>query len=91
MEEGGDFRCWDELLPDALGLIFRNLSLEEVLTVVPRVCKSWGRAVMGPYCWQEIALRNGAGSITDPKISIECSKCWSQEAVVRSASFVSRA
>lgn len=56
MEEGGDFRRWDELLPDALGLIFRNLSLEEVLTVVPRVCKSWGRAVMGPYCWQEIDI-----------------------------------
>lgn len=56
MEEGFEFRPWDELLPDALGLIFRNLSLQEVLTVVPRVCKSWGKAVKGPYCWQEIDI-----------------------------------
>ncbi|KAL1833608.1 hypothetical protein ACET3Z_003259 [Daucus carota] len=56
MEEGGNLRCWDELLPDALGLIFKNLSIQEVLTVVPRVCRSWGRAVMGPYCWQEIDI-----------------------------------
>ncbi|XP_059642087.1 F-box protein FBW2-like [Cornus florida] len=56
MEEGFEFRCWDELIPDALGLIFRNLSLQEVLTVIPRVCKSWGQAVMGPYCWQEIDI-----------------------------------
>lgn len=56
MEEGCEFRQWDELLPDALGLIFRNLSLQEVLTVVPRVCKSWGKAVKGPYCWQEIDI-----------------------------------
>ncbi|KAK4430560.1 F-box protein FBW2 [Sesamum alatum] len=56
MDEGSDFRKWDELIPDALGLIFKNLSLLEVLTVVPRVCKSWGRAVIGPYCWQEIDI-----------------------------------
>ncbi|KAK4411689.1 F-box protein FBW2 [Sesamum angolense] len=56
MDEGSDFRKWDELIPDALGLIFKNLSLLEVLTVVPRVCKSWERAVMGPYCWQEIDI-----------------------------------
>ncbi|KAK4485929.1 hypothetical protein RD792_008580 [Penstemon davidsonii] len=56
MEEGCDFRKWDELIPDALALIFKNLSLREVLTVVPRVCKSWKRAVMGPYCWQEIDI-----------------------------------
>ncbi|XP_047970996.1 F-box protein FBW2-like [Salvia hispanica] len=56
MEEGEDSRKWDELLPDALGLIFKNLSLYEVLTVVPRVCKSWGRAATGPYCWQEIDI-----------------------------------
>ncbi|KAL1825063.1 hypothetical protein ACET3Z_011841 [Daucus carota] len=56
MEKGCNVRCWDELLPDALGLIFDKLSLQEVLTVVPRVCKSWGRAVMGPYCWQQIDI-----------------------------------
>lgn len=56
MEEGSDFRHWGELIPDALGLIFRNLSLQEMLTVVPRVCKSWGNVVIGPYCWQEIDI-----------------------------------
>ncbi|XAR62143.1 hypothetical protein NMG60_11016779 [Bertholletia excelsa] len=54
MEEEGEFRGWDELIPDALGIIFRNLSLQEILTVVPRVCKSWRKVVKGPYCWQEI-------------------------------------
>ncbi|KAM1068380.1 hypothetical protein ACFX2B_000354 [Malus domestica] len=56
MEEDSEFRRWDELIPDALGLIFRNLTLQETLTVIPRVCKSWGRAVYGPYCWQEIDI-----------------------------------
>lgn len=58
MAEGDDFRCWDELIPDALGLIFGNLSLQEKLTVIPRVCKSWGKAMMGPYCWQEIDIQD---------------------------------
>lgn len=53
---GSEYRCWEELLPDALGLVFRNLPLQEVLTVVPRVCKSWGRVVAGPYCWQQIDI-----------------------------------
>ncbi|KAK8646831.1 hypothetical protein V6N13_120601 [Hibiscus sabdariffa] len=56
MEEQSDFRNWDELIPDALGLIFSNLSLQEVLTVIPSVCKSWRKAVVGPYCWQEIDI-----------------------------------
>ncbi|KAG6386684.1 hypothetical protein SASPL_151854 [Salvia splendens] len=56
MDEACDFPKWDELIPDALGLIFKKLSLVELLTVVPRVCKSWGKAVSGPYCWQEIDI-----------------------------------
>ncbi|XP_021824045.1 F-box protein FBW2-like [Prunus avium] len=56
MGEEIEFRRWDELIPDALGLIFRNLPLQETLTVIPRVCKSWGRAVAGPYCWQEVDI-----------------------------------
>ncbi|KAF8106321.1 hypothetical protein N665_0144s0032 [Sinapis alba] len=55
-EEDGEFRHWDELIPDALGLIFSHLPLQEILTVVPRVCKAWNRAVTGPYCWQEIDI-----------------------------------
>ncbi|KAL0846829.1 hypothetical protein Bca101_020075 [Brassica carinata] len=56
MEEDCKFRHWDELIPDALGLIFSHLPLQEILTVVPRVCKAWNRAVTGPYCWQEIDI-----------------------------------
>lgn len=65
MEEGGDFRQWDELIPDALGLIFSKLSLQEILTVIPRVCKSWGKAVMGPYCWQEIDIEEWSNRCHD--------------------------
>ncbi|CAI8597534.1 unnamed protein product [Vicia faba] len=56
MGEACEFRSWDELIPDALGVIFTNLSLQERVTVIPRVCKSWGKAVSGPYCWQEIDI-----------------------------------
>ncbi|CAL9161553.1 unnamed protein product [Musa hybrid cultivar] len=56
MAEGSEVRAWEELIPDALSLIFRNLSLQEILTVIPRVCKSWERVVSGPYCWQEIDI-----------------------------------
>lgn len=58
MEEGAssDHQQWDELIPDALGLIFEKLSLQDTLTVIPRVCKAWGKAVQGPYCWQEIDI-----------------------------------
>ncbi|XP_074590776.1 F-box protein FBW2-like [Curcuma longa] len=56
MADGSEVRAWAELIPDALGLIFCNLPLKEILTVVPRVCKSWGMAVSGPYCWQEIDI-----------------------------------
>lgn len=68
MKEVCDLRCWDELIPDALGLIFRNLSLEEILTVIPRVCKSWRRAVMGPYCWQDIDIQEWSQSCHPEKV-----------------------
>ncbi|KAG0480357.1 hypothetical protein HPP92_010928 [Vanilla planifolia] len=58
MSNFAGLRAWEELIPDALGLIFRNLSLQEMLTVVPRVCKSWNRVATGPYCWQEIDLED---------------------------------
>ncbi|XP_059631329.1 F-box protein FBW2-like [Cornus florida] len=66
MEDGADFRCWDELNPDVLGIVFSNLSLQEILTVVPGVCKLWGKAVMGPYCWQEIDITEWS-NLTEPK------------------------
>jgi len=51
-----DYRPWDELIPDVLGLIFSKLCLQDRLTVVPRICKSWNKVVLGPYCWQEIDI-----------------------------------
>ncbi|KAL5982237.1 hypothetical protein ACLOJK_016308 [Asimina triloba] len=56
MVDGSEFRCWEDLIPDALGLIFSHLPLQEILTVVPGVCKSWALAVSGPYCWREIDI-----------------------------------
>ena len=56
MEKQSDIRQWDDLIPDALRVIFSNLSLQEVLTVIPNVCKSWRKAMTGRYCWQEIDI-----------------------------------
>ncbi|KAI3906698.1 hypothetical protein MKW92_011496 [Papaver armeniacum] len=67
--EGGEFRSWDELLPDALGLIFKKLSLQDILTVIPRVCKSWGNVVAGPYCWQEINIEDWSRLQSQDKIN----------------------
>lgn len=66
MGECSEYRCWEELLPDALGLIFCNLPLKEVLTVVPLVCKSWSRVVAGPYCWQEIDIQEWSQQQSKP-------------------------
>ncbi|KAG4140718.1 hypothetical protein ERO13_D06G035150v2 [Gossypium hirsutum] len=55
-EEQSEFRRWDQLHPDLLGLIFINLSLQELLTVIPPVCKSWSKVVRGSHCWQDIDL-----------------------------------
>ncbi|GKV41136.1 hypothetical protein SLEP1_g48707 [Rubroshorea leprosula] len=67
MEKESDFRRWDELIPDALGLIFRSLSLQEVLTVIPRVCKSWNKVVSGPYCWQDIDIEEWSSYCRQPE------------------------
>lgn len=47
---------WAEMLPEALGQIFAKISLEEMLTVAPMVCKSWQKATMEPYCYLEIDI-----------------------------------
>eukprot|EP01018_Ginkgo_biloba_P035918 Gb_10624 [translate_table: standard] len=52
------YRPWEELIPDALALIFKKLSFQEILTVIPGVCKSWKKAVVGPDCWQEIDIED---------------------------------
>ncbi|KAK9905270.1 hypothetical protein M0R45_000322 [Rubus argutus] len=56
MEMASDRRRWDELIPEALSLIFKSLSFEEKLTVIPMVCKPWSKAVIGSDCWQEIDI-----------------------------------
>jgi hypothetical protein len=56
MSGESDLRRWDELIPDTLGLIFNHLPLQDLLTVIPQVCKSWNKTVTGPYCWQEIDI-----------------------------------
>ncbi|TYJ28989.1 hypothetical protein E1A91_A06G038900v1 [Gossypium mustelinum] len=62
-EEQSEFRYWDELLTDVLGLIFSYLSLQELPTIIPCVRKSWRKAITeameaitGPYCCQDIDL-----------------------------------
>ncbi|XP_021714208.1 F-box protein FBW2-like [Chenopodium quinoa] len=57
-DDDPNVRPWDELIPDTLGLIFQRLPLDEILNVVPSVCKSWAKAVRGPYCWQEIDIED---------------------------------
>ncbi|KAL0917076.1 hypothetical protein M5K25_012117 [Dendrobium thyrsiflorum] len=68
MGDLADVRAWEELIPDALGLIFRNLSLKEILTVVPRVCKAWNWAVTGPYCWREIDIEEWSRRVEPEQI-----------------------
>ncbi|XP_004299655.1 PREDICTED: F-box protein FBW2-like [Fragaria vesca subsp. vesca] len=56
MEMASDVRRWDELIPEALSLIFNGLSFKEKLTVIPMVCKPWSKVVMGSDCWREIDI-----------------------------------
>ncbi|OIV97884.1 hypothetical protein TanjilG_12641 [Lupinus angustifolius] len=63
-----DLPNWDELIPDALGVIFTKLSLQERVTVIPRVCKSWAKAVTGPYCWQEIDINEWSNGCKPDKL-----------------------
>lgn len=68
MEEAADFRDWKDLLPDLQGAIFTHLSLEERLSIVPSVCKSWASTLAGPYCWQEIDLEEWCNQTEPDKI-----------------------
>lgn len=57
MDEDRDFPRWDELIPEALVLIFTKLTLRDKLRVIPRVCKSWRRVITGFDCWLEIDFK----------------------------------
>ncbi|KAL5545933.1 hypothetical protein UlMin_005620 [Ulmus minor] len=54
--EGMGQRPWDKLVPEILELVFRHCSLQEKLSVIPSVCKSWVRVVGSPYFWQHIDI-----------------------------------
>lgn len=47
---------WAVMLHDALAHIFGWLSLEDMLMVIPRVCKAWNRVARDPVCWQILRL-----------------------------------
>ncbi|OIW02376.1 hypothetical protein TanjilG_04969 [Lupinus angustifolius] len=68
MEEAAGFRDWKDLLPDLQGAIFTRLFLEERLSVVSSVCKSWASTLAGPYCWQEIDLEEWCNQTEPDKI-----------------------
>lgn len=51
-----DVPCWADLLPDALSKIFSRLSLEDMLSNIPRVCRTWRRASHDAVCWQSVDL-----------------------------------
>ncbi|KAF6154622.1 hypothetical protein GIB67_020129 [Kingdonia uniflora] len=55
MEENGEIRPWDEMIPEALELIFNELSLREKLNVIPIVCKPWGK-VVAERVWKDIDI-----------------------------------
>ncbi|XP_076896129.1 F-box protein FBW2-like [Bidens hawaiensis] len=51
-----EWRRWEGMNPEILALIFKRMSVEEMMSRVPRVCKGWNEVVAGPYCWSEVDL-----------------------------------
>eukprot|EP00249_Psilotum_nudum_P022012 c28339_g1_i1 orf=1284-2198(+) len=56
MENFEEGHSWADMLPDALAKIFTRLGLEDLLTIIPRVCQSWRRVSQDSLCWQIIDL-----------------------------------
>ncbi|PIA47324.1 hypothetical protein AQUCO_01400174v1 [Aquilegia coerulea] len=55
---GGGGGLWEGLNPEILGgLIFIKIPVDELIRVVPFVCKSWNEVVNGPYRWTDIDLQ----------------------------------
>lgn len=50
-------RRWEDLPVDCLVDIFKRLGVEDMITAVPFVCKSWYEAHLDPNCWKIIDLR----------------------------------
>lgn len=42
---------WDELIPEALVLIFTKLPLKDKVTLIPCVCNSWRTVITSSDCW----------------------------------------
>lgn len=53
---GGDqWRCWAGLNPELLALIFvRVKPVDEMVRLVPLVCRPWREVLAGPDCWAHI-------------------------------------
>lgn len=49
-----DRRRWEELNPEILSLVFTRMAVDEMVRVVPFVCKPWMEVVAGPYCWSDV-------------------------------------
>ncbi|XP_047320232.1 F-box protein FBW2-like [Impatiens glandulifera] len=62
------YRRWADLMPEMLEKIFCRLSVQELLMVVPCVCKPWGKAVKRASCWQEIDIEEWCDRSTPQKI-----------------------
>ncbi|KAI5001992.1 hypothetical protein ZWY2020_026642 [Hordeum vulgare] len=69
MEECSKNIYWEDLQRDALGIIFCKLSLQEILRVVPGVCKPWSEVVSGSYCWQDIDIQEWSQQSTPDQIT----------------------
>eukprot|EP01018_Ginkgo_biloba_P030166 Gb_15191 [translate_table: standard] len=64
-------RCWAEMLPEALVVVFRKLSLQDMFMTVPLVCSSWHKASLDPLCWERIDLRDWASDFANSPEDVE--------------------
>jgi len=80
---GGD-RPWEELIPDALTLIFKKIPFQEILTVIPRVVSRGGRWPSSRIAGRRLILKTGA-AVANRRTRIEWFVCSSPGAEVRCA------
>ncbi|XP_038970392.1 F-box/LRR-repeat protein At3g48880-like [Phoenix dactylifera] len=56
-EKETGIRRWEDLPVNCLVEIFKKLSMEDMTTGVPFVCKSWYEAHLDPSCWKILDVR----------------------------------
>ncbi|PIA25248.1 hypothetical protein AQUCO_12100005v1 [Aquilegia coerulea] len=56
---GGGNSLWEDINPEILGgLIFIKIKpVDELIRVIPFVCKTWNEVINGPYCWNDIDIQ----------------------------------